>query len=245
MEIVVINLDRSTGRLAQFTRHNPVHHDILRASAVEGRDVDRTTMLAHGVIAEDLEYAAPQLGNALSHIVQWEQVVASGRARTILEDDAVLCGNFRDEAARLIATLPDGWDLVQWGYNFDTFLTFDVLPGISTCTATFDQDRLHQTIGSFHAQQVRSTAFRLVCSLGTPGYTVSPGGALRLLRCCLPLRQTVSYYPGLMTWFGNRSIDYMLNSFHQQLSTHVAVPPLVVTANDLAISTIQRAGSET
>ncbi len=238
-DIVVLNLDRSADRLRQFVQHNPVHDDIRRASAVDGRLVDRSKLIAEGVLAADLAYSDGALGNALSHIVQWQQAVACGRSRTVLEDDAVLCRNFRDEAARLIAMLPPGWDFVQWGYNFDTFLTFDVLPGLSTCTATFNQDSLRRGIAGFHATSVSSATYRLVSALGTVGYTVSPGGAARLLGACRPLRQTVSYYPGLAVWFGNRSLDYMLNSLHATMSTHVAVPALVVTANEAAISTVQ------
>ncbi len=238
MELVVLNFDRSTERLAQFRRDNPSHADIRRFSAVDGRTLDRAEMQACGVLSPELLYGDGALGSALSHLGQWQHAAQTGRPITVLEDDAVLCGNFREEAARLLASLPAGWDFVLWGYNFDTFLTYHILPGLSSCTATFDQERLRRTIGTFHTVAVTATLYRLVCALGIPGYTISPQGAMRLLRACLPLRPAQSFYPGLNQWFGHRSIDFMLNTLHETHATYVAVPPLVVSANEASTSTV-------
>ncbi len=238
MELVVLNLDRSPERLAQFERDNPSHASIRRFSAVDGRTLDRGELRACGILSPDLEYGDGALGSALSHLAQWQHAAQSGRALTVLEDDAVLCGNFREETARLLGALPAGWDYVQWGYNFDTCLTYDMLPDVSPCTATFDQERLRQAIGRFHTVAIAGALYRLVSSLGIPGYTISPQGATRLLRACLPLRPMQSFYPGLNQWFGHRSIDFMLNTLHETHASYVAVPPLVVSANETAVSTV-------
>lgn len=238
-DIVLINLERSTNRLRSFLAHNPTLGTVRRFDAVDGRLIDRETLVANRVIVAGLGYSSGALGNALSHITQWERAAIAGRPLTVLEDDAVLCRNFRAESARLIATLPAGWDLVLWGYNFDTTLTFEMLPEFSTCQATFDQASLRRAIGRFHDVHVASAAYRLVCALGTPGYTVSAAGAARLLAACVPLRQTTNFYPGLNRWLTDRSIDFRLNALHAGMQTYVAVPPLVVTANDHAISTVQ------
>ncbi len=241
-DIVLINLKSSTGRLKNFLSHNPALGYVRRFDAVDGKLLDRDVLVAKRIVDAHLSYSDGALGNALSHITQWERASIAGRPITVLEDDAVLCSNFRSESARLIAALPNGWDLVLWGYNFDTTLTFQILPGISTCQATFDQESLRHKIGLFHQAHVPSTAYRLVCALGTPGYTVSAGGAARLLAACVPLRQTTNFYPGLNRWLPDRSIDFRLNALHAAMATYVAVPPLVVTANDHAISTVQTPG---
>lgn len=241
MDIVVLNLDRSPERLARFRRDNPSHADIHRFPAIDGRTLDRQAVIAKGLLAPEFDYADGALGSALSHLTQWQRAVAKVHPVTVLEDDAVLCANFRDEAARLLAALPPGWDFVQWGYNFDTYLTYEILPGISSCTATFDQARLARQITHFQAKNVDGALYPLICSLGIPGYTISPAGAAKLLAACLPLRPAQSYYPGLDVWFGHRSIDFMLNTLHATHGNYVAVPPLVVTANDAATSSVAHA----
>ena len=42
--------------------------------------------------------------------------------------------DFDVEAAELVKTLPPDWDLIIWAYNFDAFLAFDLLPGVSVCS---------------------------------------------------------------------------------------------------------------
>lgn len=194
MHIRVLSMERSTARWAQFQKHNP-HLEAERFLAIDGSTVDRAILREQGTIADNLQYNTGALGNALSHIAQWKQAVASETTLTVLEDDAVVCANFIQESSRVIASLPPDWDYIQWGFNFDTCLTFDLMPGFSPCFAAFafDQDAMRLKLADFHRHRITTSAFPLKVSLGIPGYTVSPRGARRLLKFCLPLRQTTAY----------------------------------------------------
>jgi len=239
MKIYVINLDRSVERLAQFRAHNPSQGLILRASAIDGRTVDPQVFIDRGLLSPALRYGAGALGHALSQLRMWKHTADGHEPVTVLEDDAVLCRNFREESQRIIDGLTPGWDYIFWGYNFDTYMTFEVLAGVSTGVITFDQDRMRAGLAGFHGQDVTTTAFRLICALGTPGYTVSPAGAARLLAACLPLRPSERFYPGMNRIVPNVSLDYAMNECHPTFAAYVALPPLVLTANDHSISTIQ------
>lgn len=237
MRIVLINLDRSTDRLASFRASNP-HVVCERMPAVDGGALDRAALVADGTIAADLAYTAGAIGNALSHRRVWQQAVATAAPITVLEDDAALCANFVAEATRVIGTLGADWDYIQWGWNFDTVLMFALLPGISPSVALFDQDAMRRALPQFHARDVETRAFRLQRSLGIPAYTISPQGAAKLLSVSEPLRQLQVSFP-VIGVFANLSIDYVMSAYYERMNAFVAFPPLVLTANDHGISTVQ------
>ena len=160
----------------------------------------------------------------------------TGAPVTVLEDDATLCANFADEAARVIGGLAPDWDYVQWGWNFDTIMFFELMPGISRSLALFEQDRMRDALAAFHTMPVETRAFRLTRSLGIPAYTVSPGGAAKLLQVTQPLRPMQVWFP-MLGHRPNTSIDYVMSGVYEQLQAFVAFPPLVLTANDHAVST--------
>ena len=236
LRTVLINLARSTGRLAEFERLNP-HVKAERFPAVEGAALDLDALVRAGRITADLGYAPGALGNAFSHRALWEVAHATGAPVTVLEDDARLCANFASEAARVIGTLPPDWDYIQWGWNFDTMMFFEMLPGVSRAVALCEQDRMRGALPEFHAMAVETRPFRLTRSLGIPAYTVSPGGAGKLLSVTRTLRPMQVWFP-VIGHRPNTSIDYVMSGIFEQMGAFVAFPPLVLTANDHAISTV-------
>ena len=88
-QIHLINLDRSTDRLAKFARRNSHLSSVLRSPAVDGARVDRQALLRGGLIRADCPYGNGALGCALSHIELWKKAYAEDRAVTVFEDDAI------------------------------------------------------------------------------------------------------------------------------------------------------------
>ncbi len=240
---VLINLDRSTARLADFYRVNP-HVVADRFPGTDGAALDLAALVDEGRITGDLGYTRGAIGNAFSHLALWEQAVASGAPVTVLEDDATLCANFVAESARVVAGLAPDWDYIQWGWNFDTVMFFELMPGISRSLALCEQDRMRPALPGFHKLDVETRPFRLVRSLGIPAYTISPAGAAKLLSVSRPLRPMQIWFPMLGT-MANASIDYVMSGTYERLAAFVAFPPLVLTANDHSISTVQVPGSPT
>ncbi len=231
----LINLERSTERLAEFHRLNP-HVDVERFPAIEGRTLDRGELVRDNRITAELGYTPGAIGSALSHQALWEHAVATEAPVTVLEDDATLCGNFAAEAARLLARLGPDWDYVQWGWNFDTIMFFELMPGISRSLALCEQERMRTALPQFHRQEVETRLFRLTRSLGIPAYTISPAGARKLLSVTRPLRPMEIWFP-MLGARPNTSIDYVMSGTYERLDAFVAFPPLVLTANDHGIST--------
>lgn len=239
MEIRLVNLDRSPDRLATFADRNSHLAEYRRVSAVDGNLVDRDRLIRNQVITSDLAYTKGALGCALSHLSHWRDAIESDKALTIVEDDVVLAENFAEETERLIKSLPEDWEHVIWGWGFDALMTFDLLPGYSHCTSSFDQNSLRKRSQHFSTERIDSRLFRLRAGFGTLGYSISPRGARRLLDHCLPLRPMSIHYPGYDRPLPNTGIDNMMAQAYPHMATYVAIPPLVVTDNYHATSTVQ------
>ncbi len=239
MQTRLLNLNRSTDRLALFRARNPHASSFARVTAVDGQLADRERLRRADVISPELSYSDGALGCALSHLSQWRDAVQQNVALTICEDDAVLCANFEEEAARVIEQLPTTWEYVLWGYNFDAPLTYDVAENLSPCTALFDQDVLRSNIQRFAQTRVTTRLSKFLRGFGTVAYSVSPRGAMRLINFCMPLRPLETLHPALPHAVPNTGIDNMIAHLAPSMSAYVAVPPLVVTPNDARASTVQ------
>ncbi len=129
--------------------------------------------------------------------------------------------------------------MVTWGYNADTTLTFDLLPGVTPCSAIFHQDGVRAAVDAWPERDVDGRVFPNLRSLGTACYSVSPRGAARLLGFCLPLRPMRTLHPGVEDLLPNTGIDNMMASLWPEMRAFVAVPPLVLTPNEASTSTVQ------
>jgi glycosyl transferase, family 25 len=239
-DIRLINLDRSTDRLATFRIANKhVMPHVTRFPAIEGKDVDRATLVQDGVIAPDLKYTTGAIGNALSHIALWDLAISEDRSLTICEDDAVFNHAFFAASESILWELPPDWHVVRWGWNFDTILWFDMIPGVSGCISWFEQNTLMKAIDLFQSAKLRPHSYRFYQGFGLACYSISPDGARSLRQHCLPLRNTSVYVPGLKINMANFALDVALNGIYSQVNSFVSFPPLVVTANDHSASTVQ------
>jgi glycosyl transferase, family 25 len=250
MLIHLINLNRSKDRLAAFAVANPHLTAISRVPAVDGETLDIPSLISQGVIDQGLVtkdfYTVGALGAAYSHLSLWQLAIDSNQPVTVAEDDVFFHSQFEALAPALIGKLPADWDLISWGWNFDFFMCFEMLPGVSHCLAQFEQDRLRAGIGAFQSQAIDPRAFRLVWQFGTPCYTISPKGARALQSLALPLRPTVAAFPpGVRAQqrsghYKNVGIDSAMNNAWPTVNGYICFPPLVVTKNEPGLSTIQQ-----
>jgi GR25 family glycosyltransferase involved in LPS biosynthesis len=249
MLIHLLNLDRSKDRLAEFAAHNRHLTAISRVPAVDGESLNVQSLLQQGSIADGLVakdfYTIGALGAAFSHISLWQTVIETGQPLTIAEDDAIFHSQFESLAPEVMKKLPPDWDFILWGWNFDLFMSFEMLPGVSYCLAQFDQERLRANIEKFQNQPIDPRAFRLNWGFGIFCYTISPKGARALQEKCLPLRPTTAaFLPATKVQlraghFRNVGIDSAMNNAWADLNAFVCFPPLVVSKNEAEKSTIQ------
>ncbi len=240
MQVRFLNLDCSKDRLAAFLRVNRHLTNPIRVPAVDGAAYSRTDLQAvHALSGEMPGYTAGAIGCALSHLGEWELTANSRTPLTLAEDDAILHQDFEAKAEAILASLPANWDIVQWGWNFDSILAFDLLPGVSPCVGIFDQASLRANTTAFQKLSLNPVAYRLQRSLGTLCQSVSPRGAAKLLEHCLPIRPMDAFYPVLNRVLPNTGIDSMMNELYPRINAYVCLPPLAITCNEHAHSTVQ------
>jgi GR25 family glycosyltransferase involved in LPS biosynthesis len=241
MHIDLINLDRSSERLAEFKGANPHLEDVRRFAAIDGHRQDIAALVAGGVFEAGVAegYTPGALGAALSHLALWEEAIARNEALTICEDDAIFNRSFAAAAAFVIEALPADWDFILWGWNFDSYLLFDLPGGVSPCLCCFDEEQMRAAVAGFQAQAVTPQVFRLRRALGIPCYSISAKGARTLKAACLPLARIKVHFPGLNRHLPNFGIDVMMNNAYPQISSFVSFPPLVITRNEIRKSTVQ------
>jgi glycosyl transferase, family 25 len=239
MQIHCINLDRSTDRLAEFTAMNGHLRDVRRFAAIDGASLSKPALVRNGTISEWIAaaYTNGHLGCAFSHFALWEKAIENGEAVTICEDDAIFNLNFQLASNDVIDLLPSDWDILLWGWNFNSYVVLDMLPGVSACQFECDQSEMRKHVDDFQKLSIWPQPFRLRQAFGTVCYSISQKGARVLRDLCEPLREVEVYCPGLQRWMPNRGIDIMLNSAYPKIGAFVCFPPLVITKNAPATST--------
>jgi glycosyl transferase, family 25 len=240
MEISLINLDRSPERLAAFHATNAHLASVVRIPAMDGARYSRPMLMEKKILAEPMaDYTNGAIGCALSHLGRWEQAVIDKKPLTVAEDDAIFHHDFDALAPQVMESIPSEWDIILWGWNFDSILLFSLVDGVP-CLGTFDQKELRASSATWQQSMIAPVPrpFRLSRAFGTVCYSISPAGAERLYNHCVPIRPMTTFYPGLNRSIPNRGIDGMMNEAYPALQAYVCVPPLVVTKNDHAESTI-------
>ncbi len=239
LPIYLINLDRSSDRLQSFYARNPSLSNVVRFPAVDGSQLSVQALQSSGLMVEALPYTKGALGLAMSHLHLWNRCIAEGNPLTVCEDDAIFHPSFHNKMKKVIESLNNKWDIILWGWNFDSVCSFDMLPGCSPCAALFDQQTLRQGITAYQQLTVSPQLFRLHRAFGTICYSLSPQGAGKLKALTFPLKQLQVFFPILNRHLPNNGIDIAMNAYYPQLQAYVSFPPLVITENDHAISTIQ------
>jgi GR25 family glycosyltransferase involved in LPS biosynthesis len=162
---------------------------------------------------------------------------------TVCEDDVIFHQIFVRSSAELLKSLPRNWDIVLWGWNFDSVLVFDLIPGLAPFVAQpIDQKGLLSRAKLFQHSKLAWRLYRLHRAFGLACYTISPSGARHLRDRCFPLRDQIIDFPELGFKRHNRGIDFLTAVAYPGLAAFVCFPPLVVSPNEKHQSTVQQSG---
>jgi GR25 family glycosyltransferase involved in LPS biosynthesis len=239
MRVDYINLDHSEDRNARFIQLNSGCAELHRIEAYDGDSITIDLLLRMGVINHPVKnYSCRVLASALSHLKLWEKAVDSGLSTTIAEDDAVLRSTFAYTASEMISWLPADWDVILWGWNFDSILQIDILPGMRTGAMVFDPRPLAGDIKTFQHIRCRPTPIRVLTAFGLLCYTVSPKGAYHLKQHCFPLEDEAVSIPALNRALNAFSLDIVMNKHYPNLQAYICFPPIAWSDNDKSISTL-------
>jgi GR25 family glycosyltransferase involved in LPS biosynthesis len=235
--LYVISLARTPQRWRAFEAANRGGPAYTRFDAVDGLKTDRGELVAGGLMTGDLAYTAGAIGCALSHIAFWRACALADGPVTVCEDDAILHPDFQACAAAAADLKPD-FDLILWGWNFNSVLAGEVFEGAPFAMG-FDEARMRQSTAAFRSTSPRPTLLRLNRAFGTLCYTLSPKGAAKLLALCLPLAPLRVFFPLLDRESDNTGIDIPMNAAYPQMAAYAAFPPLALTLNETALSTVE------
>lgn len=238
VRIHLINLDRSPERLAEFRALNGHLSEVTRFAAVDGSRLDRAELASSGVIDPALGYTNGALGNAMSHLRLWQTAIDTNEPLTLCEDDAIFNRFFERDAAATLQSLVPNWHMVFWGWNFDAMALFEMIPGVSSCLAQFEQARMRRAVKQFQSATLTPRPFRLLAAFGIVCYSVSPLGARVLQRLFTPLRDNPVTLPATGRSFMNKDLSVGLLETFPKITAFASFPPLVITKNDHSISTV-------
>ncbi|HYH10463.1 MAG TPA: glycosyltransferase family 25 protein [Thermoanaerobaculia bacterium] len=250
IRIAYINLSSRTERHDAFLRNNRAELDASglpwhRVEGVDGRELASSTttdaLTARGIIAREGLSAGYEphtwghLGCALAHRSVWEEAARGNDddVLVILEDDGQVGPRFGTRLRRALelATRRAPWDVVHLGFNPDVVLRIRLDCPRMDLRLACEVDGRPVAVGEPFpvswpdaASDDELLIARVLDLRGLCGYAVTARGARRLLEVCFPLTAT--------------SIDGTINRKLQEglLTTLIALPPLVMSANDHSIS---------
>lgn len=233
-ECFVINLQRQPERLRDFMDRNAATKlDFQVFRAVDGEDTTNTELRAPDFIVPHVNcYTPGQLGLAMSHRKLWERCTTSGKPIIVFEDDAWIRVDFRSVVPAIVSGGLHSWDIIVCGYNLDSALDFELIPGCDARCSFSVQFPTVSHLLSFAGMRGQPALRRLRNAFGTCGYIISPQGARKLTSACFPMNDAPIPIPALNARMVAFSLDSMMNGVFRKISAWVCVPPLVLTPND-------------
>lgn len=219
-----INLNRARERRLSFEKYNGgisgtpnIDWDWDRFEGIDGAVQERQLLVEQGLITRTLAQICDSrnLGCSLSHQALWRYTLGEGEPVTICEDDAVFNKDFVALAEQMMYSLE--FDILFWGWNFNSALLIDILPGVSAAAVCCDQRTLQNSLSRFQELSITPIPYKLTRAFGTVAYTLTPYAAKYLLESCIPLRHV--------------GIDIEIGHHLSGLQAYVSVPPLVATPN--------------
>ena len=225
--VSVISLQSAEKRRDKFSEVN--HH--LRFEffdAVIGAAIGLDVRENRNFFAAELNYSDGSLGNALSHFLLWKNCIESGQSMTIAEDDSIFRDDFLQTSQEMLNQVGEDWDIIYWGFNFDSPLYLMLMPEVSGSALIFDQASLRKNNEVFKKSTDKPWMLPLNMCCGLPAYIVSPSGAEKLLNFCFPL-SNINKITGQR--FSNVGLDTAMGAVGAHIRALVSVPPLVITNN--------------
>jgi GR25 family glycosyltransferase involved in LPS biosynthesis len=177
----LITLDRQIQRNQEFALNNPELTNLQIFQSYDGQKLDFLDDWARPKVAENLNWVPGAIGCGLAHMKLWEKCVELDTPILILENDAKLVTDFDIHLERLARTLPDDWDIILFGSNWDSFTFIDIFNEVyGTAKVEFNQFLLGVFFESTNFNFSEPTFYKVRVTYGTHCYLISPKGAREL-----------------------------------------------------------------
>ncbi|MEM1367579.1 MAG: glycosyltransferase family 25 protein [Cyanobacteria bacterium P01_H01_bin.15] len=236
LPICLLNLKRRRDRRERFEQQNQQPDlEFTIVEAIDGATLDLAQLKQAGLlIGKRCEDFPPgQVGCSFSHRELWQLCIRDNRPMIICEDDAVLRNDFARAFRALFQQLPANWDFLLLGYNFDSILDVEIVPGVSFRGGFSEIQTTPIQKDLFIQENKPVSLFNLNNAFGACTYAISPEGAKKILQLCFPLTPTIISVPALNRNVGpSLQIDIHLNAHYRNLKAFCCIPPLAITPND-------------
>lgn len=235
----MIHLPEHHERRREFESRNRNLVDYEWFDAIDGNNLDAPTLTVSGLISNDLVMKPGAVGVAMSFISLLKKCISENRIITILEDDAVLVEDFDTRCKELIDSIKSQFDVIHWGWNFDSILHVYPL-GINhkPMRIVANQDGISSLLDEFLRSSSRSCLLPLGMQYGMMCSTYSPEGAEKILRTILPLNSKSFTIPELGLEIGVTGFDAAMGKVYSSIRAFTCFPPLAISENDKKKSTI-------
>lgn len=225
-----ISNDTTPDQTDRFLRLNAHVPELVRSIGVSEQTLDVQTMKQMNLITAECQFSPRAFAAALSHVALWGNVAQHKTAVHVFENNAVLCANFEAESTRILASLPEDWDFVLWGNTPGATIQFDVLPELALFSGAVQPPYSARGAAALSEMNVTSLAFPLMATQSIAGYAISPSGAEKLIKACVPLTSTS--VPAANGQDGNvaaQTLPQLMSLHYSTMKAYVCVPPLCMT----------------
>jgi GR25 family glycosyltransferase involved in LPS biosynthesis len=236
---LILTIPKNVRRLETFLDANRRSGlELVPYFGVEPHMFTRDELVAQRLIDADLHprFRLGYIAHALSCRNIWILAAQATEPTFVFEDDAYVADDVAAKVALATAGLSE-WDILLLGYNTDSILDILLSDEMRLLSKFSVKNPTPEQIQAI-IQQPNPRVFRLYQAFATCGYVISPRGAQACLEACFPLRNVVVKVPALGRSLFTYTLDCTLNTVYRDLRAYAFLPPLVLTTNDHAGSSI-------
>jgi len=238
----VISTEIYQERLNEFLKNNSVDdvQVILGMNATKVSSNQKMLEQVRDGSSEDCSWPMGSICYGLAHFEALRECIRTNEPVSIFEDDAILGADFDERSTGLMDQIEGEWDIIQWGFNWDSRLHFRLMGKEGpVCHAGLVAEHEKFNIETFKKETGKSQLFPLASSFGMHAYTVSPAGAKKILEFFPKISDhLVDNFNLLGVRYWCSSLDMALNSFYSKNNAFIALPPLSYVVNDKSASAI-------
>ncbi len=231
-----ISSDAASAQTERFLQLNAHVPDLVRSVGVAQQELDVRAMQQMNLISAECLFSQAAFAQALSHVSLWGNVARHQTPAHVFASNAVLCANFEAESTRILASLPQNWDFVLWGNTPGATLQLDILPELALFTGAVQPPYSARGAAALSEMEVTSLAFPLLSTPSVCGYAISPTGADKLIKACLPLTSTT--VPAANPNDGGapaQTLEQLMSLHYSTINAYACVPPLCMADTAAAL----------
>jgi len=235
----VITLDRQVERNQEFALNNPDLTNLQTFESYDGSKADFLDDWARPKVTENLNWPLGAIGCALAHMKLWEKCIELDTPILILENDAKLVTNFDSHLERVAKKLPDEWDLIYFGSNWDAVTFVDLFPEVfGTMKVQFNQFLLSVFFESTNFNFSDPVFYKVRVTYGQHCYLISPKGARELAKRISVLEDKFFEVPRTDLLLNPDTLDGLLNEHYKDIKCYMTLPQMSFVKNDKSVSSI-------